>query len=510
MARAYLKYGNYSSYLYVDYNFAVNGRSWTLTGGMYFYTGTANMGSWSNLGSTYLHTSNSGRGLAYTKAGSVYTVVDSFTIATGTYNDNGDAPSVTVGWSWGVNSSWGGYQKPSGNVTMTGSSIGKISYWNNINAYQPDGTTENGLIFDLKTSDGSTWSNLTNEPSSFTKVKGTTATISNIRPNVTGAHYTKNSVTNTNASSFTWTFNSANYAVNLYSAWNTYTMTIRRGTGIADITSPAWGWTGNYKTGTATHGDSFTINASVSTGYHWTGWTGTYTTSTQKYTFTVTRAVDVTANAAPNTYTIAYNANGGSGAPGSQTKTYNSNLTLSSTKPTRANYDFLGWSTSNTATSATYAAGAVLSTDLSTTQGTTVTLYAVWRESKPTNLVLNGTVNGPFQISLSWSNTGINVSYKLYANGTEIYSGTGTSYTFSCAEETTYNFYYTATNKGGTSTSSTLTLTTPADQAKIRIKKDGVWKKGKTYFKKDGTWIKAKKVYIKVNGEWKINNNYDS
>lgn len=37
-----------------------------------------------------------------------------------------------------------------------------------------------------------------------------------------------------------------------------------------------------------------------------------------------------------NTYTVSYNANGGSGAPSAQTKTYGVNLTLSSTKPTRA------------------------------------------------------------------------------------------------------------------------------------------------------------------------------
>jgi hypothetical protein len=35
------------------------------------------------------------------------------------------------------------------------------------------------------------------------------------------------------------------------------------------------------------------------------------------------------------------------------------------------------------------------------------------------------------------------------------------------------------------------------------------WLKGKTYFKKDNTWVKAKKIYIKVDGQWKIGTNYD-
>lgn len=35
------------------------------------------------------------------------------------------------------------------------------------------------------------------------------------------------------------------------------------------------------------------------------------------------------------------------------------------------------------------------------------------------------------------------------------------------------------------------------------------WLKGKTYFKKDNAWVKAKKIYIKVDGQWKIGTNYD-
>lgn len=71
-------------------------------------------------------------------------------------------------------------------------------------------------------------------------------------------------------------------------------------------------------------------------------------------------------------YTITFDANGGSGAPSSQTKAYGVTLTLSSTVPTRTGYTFLGWSTSSIATSATYAAGA------SYTANAAATLYAVW------------------------------------------------------------------------------------------------------------------------------------
>lgn len=72
------------------------------------------------------------------------------------------------------------------------------------------------------------------------------------------------------------------------------------------------------------------------------------------------------------TYTVSYDANNGSGAPSSQTKIYGVDLTLSSVVPTRANYKFLGWATSASATSATYSANDTYSDD------TSVTLYAVW------------------------------------------------------------------------------------------------------------------------------------
>lgn len=47
-------------------------------------------------------------------------------------------------------------------------------------------------------------------------------------------------------------------------------------------------------------------------------------------------------------------------------------MTLSSTKPTRTNYNFKGWGTSATTTTVAYAAGA------SYTGNAAITLYAVW------------------------------------------------------------------------------------------------------------------------------------
>lgn len=80
------------------------------------------------------------------------------------------------------------------------------------------------------------------------------------------------------------------------------------------------------------------------------------------------------------TITLSYNANGGFGAPNSQSAnvynaTTSNKFTISSTKPTRTGYTFLGWSTSNTATSSSYNSGG------SITLSSSDTLYAVWTEN---------------------------------------------------------------------------------------------------------------------------------
>lgn len=78
------------------------------------------------------------------------------------------------------------------------------------------------------------------------------------------------------------------------------------------------------------------------------------------------------------TYTVSYNANGGSGAPASQIKTHNVALTLNTDIPYKDGYTFAGWATSSSATTANYMAGATYDSNAS------VTLYAVWTPNKYT------------------------------------------------------------------------------------------------------------------------------
>ena len=117
-----------------------------------------------------------------------------------------------------------------------------------------------------------------------------------------------------------------------------------------------------------------TGNRTANIGYGGTFNPGTYEAyyagySQKKYHATVRGSEHVP----KPTYTVSYNANGGSGAPGNQTKTWGSNLTLSSTKPTRSGYNFVGWGTSASATSASYQPGGTYSSNSG------ITLYAIWQ-----------------------------------------------------------------------------------------------------------------------------------
>ncbi len=126
--------------------------------------------------------------------------------------------------------------------------------------------------------------------------------------------------------------------------------------------------------------------------------TGTYYFAVVRYgnsevgTGTYTFSVGNNSSTA-SSYSLSYNANGGSGAPNgvSGSKSY----TLSSTVPTRFGYTFLGWSTNSSATSATYTPGSSITLSANTT------LYAVWKSAQSISAGSNYTVNVGFA-SQAW------------------------------------------------------------------------------------------------------------
>ncbi len=168
------------------------------------------------------------------------------------------------------------------------------------------------------------------------------------------------------------------------------------------VSYDANGGTGAPTSQTKWYGEALTLSASKPsrTGYTFKGWATSSTATSASWSaggsYTTNAANTLYAVWAVNTYTVSYNANGGTGAPTAQTKTYGKALTLSSTIPTKTNYIFKGWATSSTATTHTYSAGE------SYTANAAATLYAVWELAyiKPriTNLTVtrvdtNGNLN---------------------------------------------------------------------------------------------------------------------
>lgn len=132
------------------------------------------------------------------------------------------------------------------------------------------------------------------------------------------------------------------------------------------------------QTGTGVGSYTFPISNAKPTrsGYTFLGWSLSSTATAASYqpggSITLTASDILYAVWKANTYTVSYNANGGSGAPSNQTKTYGVTLTLSNTKPTRTGYTFSAWNTAQNGSGTSYAPGG------SYTANAAVTLYAQW------------------------------------------------------------------------------------------------------------------------------------
>lgn len=219
-------------------------------------------------------------------------------------------------------------------------------------------------------------------PSSQTKYYGKSLTLSSTKPSRTGHTFqgwgTSASDTSKNydpGDSYT-----ENKAITLYAIWKPYTHT---------VAFNANGGTNAPASQTKKYGSTINITTSKPSrpGYTFLHWNTKKDGSGRTYTSGETYGEDQNGGTVTlyaiwkiNTWTVTYNANGGSGAPGNQTKTYNVDLTLSTVIPKKDNYNFKGWATSATATSASYAAGGTY------TANADITLYAVWELAykKPT------------------------------------------------------------------------------------------------------------------------------
>ena len=111
-------------------------------------------------------------------------------------------------------------------------------------------------------------------------------------------------------------------------------------------------------------------NPGTVTGYTFAGWTPAQITTD------MTGAQTVRAAWTANSYSIAYNANGGSGTTEATAAVYDSEATVAANGFVWAGHVFVGWATNETG-EAVYAAGQLV-TNLTAQSSGVVTLYAVW------------------------------------------------------------------------------------------------------------------------------------
>lgn len=184
--------------------------------------------------------------------------------------------------------------------------------------------------------------------------------------------------------------------VNLYAVWkpNTY-QTVFNANGSTGAMQP--------QDFTYDETKALTANTFTKTGYTFAGWateqngTVVYTDAQQVKNLTAIQGETVNLYAVwkPNTYRVAFKANGGTGTMQPQDFTYDETKSLTKNAFIRKGYSFAGWATEQN--------GTVVYTDaqqvknLTTVQGETVNLHAVWKADakKPSSAATTGGTNQP-------------------------------------------------------------------------------------------------------------------
>ena len=153
-------------------------------------------------------------------------------------------------------------------------------------------------------------------------------------------------------------------------------------------------------------------------GYNFAGWYNSEfdVTLTPDTPYSFGKNLTFTANWEKKTYTVTYDANGGTNAPAQQVKEYGSALTLTSDKPTRAGYTFLGWAKSSDSDSVDYKGGE------SYTANSPLTLYAVWEKNAESSVTIE---NYTLSVTCSENVNYIRLAPGSYTTASEIKNAPG-------------------------------------------------------------------------------------
>ncbi len=316
-------------------------------------------------------------------------------------------------------------------------------------------------------------------PSSQIKTYGTALTLTSSKP--------------TTAKSYTITYNANSGTVSpasksvscTFNKWNTK----------SDGSGTSYNSGGNYTANAAatlyaqwTNPTAGALVTPTRTGYTFGGWYTSATGGTQvTSSTTISKDTTIYAHWTIITYTISYNANGGTGAPSDQIKTYGKALTLSDVKPTRTGYTFKCWNTISDGTGTNYYPSGSYGTNHD------MKFYAIWEiitysitynlnggtnpnEIVTTYTVESDTITLPLPTRIGYAFQGWYISSDLSGNSVEnIPKGSTENKVYYAKWEPLNVIYY---------------------------KINGVWKLCNTHIKVDDVW-KPAIGYKKINGVWK-------
>ena len=270
----------------------------------------------------------------------------------------------------------------------------------------------------------------------------------------------------------------------------------------------------NYKVGTSSGGTQIASGGTSLSKSGWTSsgqsrqiWSGTvsvttthstqsktyycsfqyHTSSTTSDWYTASVTVTIPARAS---YAVSYNANGGTGAPGGQTKWYSETLTLQSSTPTRDGYTFSHWNTASDGSGTDYYAGGTY------TGNAALTLYAMWDST----LTYDANGHGTAPSAQTMYHASATIAEDISPVPGCIFMGWNTE-----ADGSGVGYIAGSTVKQAkTFRENTILYAQWELGASIQVKVDETWVNGTPYIKENGIWKAVNEIYAKVNNEWKV------
>lgn len=380
-----------TGYSFTGWNAAANGSSTSYTGGSTYTMGAGNYTIYAQwLGDPFTLTYNSNGGAAISPATDVRRAGSTANVTSTTPTRTGYTFSS---WNTAANGSGQTYSS-SGSLTMPASNLTLYAQWTLVN---------NGVSYNANNGSGA--------PSGSNYNFDDQVTVSSTIPTRTGYTFIGwNTQSGGGGTTYTGTdtFRMPNAPVVLYAQWSVSAYV---------LSYDANGGVNAPSSSNKDYASTVTVTSAAPTraGYDFQGWntsqTGSGSSRTAGSTFSMPASnVTLYAQWSLATFTVYYNANGGSGSINPQPGRYGTTITLSSSTPTRNGYTFAGWNTAPDASGVNYTGGGSL-----TLPASNVTLYAKWTATPYT---LTYSANGGDSGSVPAAETGKNVGEAVTLSAT--------------------------------------------------------------------------------------------